>query len=198
MTVFTLWIAAGACFVCCAALGAYVRTRPPTALDLATAKLAGKGVRLAALFTLLGRWYALLAIGVLAAGVAHVAGVSLRVLLTIFASQISAQLAVSVIKRFVRRPRPSHWILHLEHDLSYPSGHSATSVAFFLPLAVTALHAPGLSRPAADAVALIPAVCVVAIPWSRLALGAHYATDVIGGLLFGSGWLCATLAILHG
>jgi membrane-associated phospholipid phosphatase len=37
---------------------------------------------------------------------------------------------------------------------------------------------------------------VIGIPWSRLALDAHYATDVIGGLVFGCGWLCATIAIV--
>jgi len=40
------------------------------------------------------------------------------------------------------------------------------------------------------------AVCAVAIPWSRLALGAHYATDVLGGLLLGAAWLCLVFAAL--
>jgi undecaprenyl-diphosphatase len=198
MTQLPLWVAAGACLGCCGALGAYVRSRPPTPLDVAAFKLTGKGTKLAAAFTLLGRWYAILAIGSLAAIVARLAGANVRFVLAVLASQIVAQLAVSALKWFVRRSRPGHWIIRLEHDLSYPSGHAATSVIFFLPLALLALHAPGLSPPAAAAVALIPGVCVIGIPWSRLALGAHYATDVIGGLLFGGGWLCAALAIFYG
>ena len=39
-------------------------------------------------------------------------------------------------------------------------------------------------------------VCAVGISWSRLALGAHYLTDVVGGLLFGAAFLCAALAII--
>jgi undecaprenyl-diphosphatase len=36
---------------------------------------------------------------------------------------------------------------------------------------------------------------IVAIGWSRLALGAHYATDVLGGYLLGGAWLCLALAV---
>jgi hypothetical protein len=38
---------------------------------------------------------------------------------------------------------------------------------------------------------------VAGIPWSRLALSAHYATDVLGGLLLGAGWLALMTAFLH-
>jgi membrane-associated phospholipid phosphatase len=35
----------------------------------------------------------------------------------------------------------------------------------------------------------------IAICWSRLALGAHYVTDLIGGALLGLALICAGLAI---
>ncbi len=57
-----------------------------------------------------------------------------------------------------------------------------------------------MARAAAAAVAVpvvaVLLVCAVGIPWSRLALGAHYLTDVAGGLLLGAAFLCAALAVI--
>jgi len=52
------------------------------------------------------------------------------------------------------------------------------------------------TRPTAATAIVILVICIVGIPWSRLALGAHYLTDVAGGVLFGAGWLCITLALI--
>jgi undecaprenyl-diphosphatase len=41
------------------------------------------------------------------------------------------------------------------------------------------------------------AFCVIGIPWSRVALGAHYVTDVAGGLLYGVAWLFAYVTLVR-
>jgi undecaprenyl-diphosphatase len=66
-----------------------------------------------------------------------------------------------------------------------------TSVVFFLGLLLLAVHAP-LPRVVTVPLATALGVCVVGISWSRLALAAHYVTDVIGGLAFGAAWLLAS------
>jgi membrane-associated phospholipid phosphatase len=39
---------------------------------------------------------------------------------------------------------------------------------------------------------------MIGVGWSRVALAAHYASDVLGGALFGSAWMCALVAlVLH-
>jgi len=50
-----------------------------------------------------------------------------------------------------------------------------------------------LPRPLEAPLAAVLAVCAVAIRGRVLALGAHYATDVLGGLLLGAAWLCLAL-----
>jgi len=98
------------------------------------------------------------------------------------------------IKPIFHRTRPDDWLLRREIDMSYPSGHSATAITFFLGLLVLVNHA-GLPRPLEAIVSIVLGICVLGIPWSRLSLGAHYLTDVLGGLLFGTAWLAASIAV---
>ncbi|GAC1300805.1 MAG: hypothetical protein NVSMB19_07960 [Vulcanimicrobiaceae bacterium] len=190
------WIAAVVAFALFAVLGSLVSSRPPSAIDLAGATLRGEATPVAAFFTALGRTYPLLGIAAIAAIVALVARANPLPVLAVVIAQVLSQGAVASLKPLFHRLRPDHWLLYRESDLSFPSGHATTSIVFFLSLALLAHRLPNVPRSVAATFTTLAGICVVAIPWSRLALGAHYATDVTGGLLFGAGTLCAAIALL--
>jgi len=189
-----LWLAALVCFVFFFALGAFVSSRAPTKIDLAAAALRGEFTPIAAFFTALGRTLPLVAIAALGIVVALVGRLSAWPVVAILISQVLSQGVVAWLKPMFHRMRPDHWLLYREKDLSFPSGHGTTSIVFFASLALLTWRSP-LPRPIAALLAPAAGVCVFGIPWSRLALGAHYATDVTGGILFGTGWTCVVVAL---
>ena len=190
-----LWIAALAFALSALAVGALVAHRGPGRLDVAAQSLRGTAVPLALFFTLLGRWPVLIGIGVVAFGTAMALRAGAGAVTVLLGAQVISQAANALVKLGFQRARPGGEIGVRETDLSFPSGHSVTAIVVFVGFAILAWHAP-LPRPLAAAVCAVLAVCAVGIPWSRLALGAHYATDVAGGLLLGAGFLCAALATI--
>jgi undecaprenyl-diphosphatase len=190
-----LAFAALACFVVVAVLGTFAAQRAPTGLDVAGGALRGNALPLAAFFTLLGRWYVLTLIAIVVACATIAWRGDVRVIAVLFASQVAAQGAVTVLKVRFHRARPPGWLLFHEPDFSYPSGHAVTSIVFYVALAMLVLHTGVVPHAFAAPLAIVLVVCAAGIPWSRLALDAHYVTDVVGGLVFGCGWLCAALAI---
>jgi undecaprenyl-diphosphatase len=97
------------------------------------------------------------------------------------------------VKEIVSRDRPK-----LEEPVatawgqSFPSGHSFTSTALYGALLLVFLPAiPKRFRPAAF---IAYATLVLAIAFSRLALGVHFVTDVVGGIVLGAAWLVASTA----
>ncbi len=115
---------------------------------------------------------------------------AIDLLLTWTASVISF-----VTKRLVRRPRPNHpavrIVLAQPRDASYPSGHVVTYTAFWLAaLTAAAEHARwGWLRGALLALA---GILVGLVGLSRIYLGHHWLTDVIGGYLLGGSWFGLT------
>jgi len=190
-----LWIIALVCAVLAFALGALVAHRPPTSVDVAAGSLRGSAVPLALFFTGLGRWPVLLGLSIVAA----VSAVALRTGLTavaiVYATQMLSQGANAAVKLVFHRARPDAWLHIHETDLSYPSGHAVTAVVFFVGFAILAWHAP-LPRPIAGTIAAVLLVCAIGIPWSRMALAAHYFTDVLGGVLLGTAFACAAFALI--
>ncbi|MDN5749778.1 MAG: phosphatase PAP2 family protein, partial [Pseudonocardia sp.] len=75
-------------------------------------------------------------------------------------------------------------------DPSFPSGHALASVVTYGVLLLVLL--PVLGRRTRRSVIVAVAVLVVAIGFTRLALGVHYLTDVVAGWLLGLGWLTVT------
>jgi len=94
-----------------------------------------------------------------------------------------------VQKYWVARARPS-----LEPHLvvvktsSFPSGHSASSMIFYLTLALAL--APREWRRVAAALAILLSLLV---GLSRVMLGVHWPSDVIGGWSFGMFWVLVAL-----
>jgi membrane-associated phospholipid phosphatase len=95
----------------------------------------------------------------------------------------STQLVVDVLKLAVERPRPDHALTET-NGFSFPSAHSATSVAVYATL--TLLAARAVSGRLRVLVAIAGGLVVVAIGLTRIYLGAHYPTDVLAGWLTGA------------
>jgi undecaprenyl-diphosphatase len=104
------------------------------------------------------------------------------------------------LKLWFRRERPPelHRLIE-EGGFSFPSGHSAFAGVFFGMLAL--LIARGTpERPAWFRVVGVLACLVLAVlvAASRVWVGVHYPSDVIGGLLVGAGWAVAAWLVRTG
>jgi len=105
-----------------------------------------------------------------------------------------ALLLYTAIKDLVDRPRPPVPHLANASGASFPSGHSVQAAAIYGALAyLVARH-----RPRKNALLTwVSAVHVtLMIGWSRLFLGVHYPSDVVGGILIGSLWAAVAVAVL--
>jgi len=88
-----------------------------------------------------------------------------------------------LLQHLFARPRRLDWVVKHETSFSYPSSHAAVAVVFYLVLAVFVWRSPLRGR---AWIASLLVLAAAGILWSRLALGAHYLTDIVGGLLWGA------------
>lgn len=96
----------------------------------------------------------------------------------------AAAVAETVTKSLVVRSRPAETVqVLLETDYSFPSGHATCSTALFVLAAVMLGHRLSTLRRRLLLVTATVASILVAV--TRVYLGEHWLTDVIGGLLLG-------------
>ncbi|WP_174275302.1 phosphatase PAP2 family protein, partial [Sphingomonas bacterium] len=106
----------------------------------------------------------------------------------------SGALALPLLKLMFDRPRPDFlWHLVTEKDWSFPSGHAMGSMILYPLLGAIAGSTRGRAR--SCWLAGLGMLVALTIGASRVVLGVHWISDVIGGWLIGLAWLCAVGAI---
>lgn len=111
-----------------------------------------------------------------------------RAMWLVLLAPVTGALASVVLKALFARPRPVI-VPHLEAVTSYsfPSGHSMLSAIVYLTLG--ALVAGILPRRSQKIYVMLAAVTItLLVGLSRMLLGVHYPTDVLGGWTAGSAW----------
>ena len=88
------------------------------------------------------------------------------------------------------RPTPFYDYYPAPSSYSFPSGHALFSVCFFGGLAVLLTHRVD-NRAVQVMIWLIAIVIILLIGGSRVYLGVHYPTDVVGGYAVGLAWITA-------
>lgn len=168
------------------ALGGYVvRHGEPAALWSFAQAVRGHALGLAWAFTNAG-WAPVLA--PLYAICLIIAAVNkqwrVRALYVVTVALISWGLADG-FQHFFARPRRADWLIRHEHAFSYPSSHAAIATGFYFLWGYVLLRSEELPRWIRYASFVVLTAFTLGIVWSRLALAAHYPTDVIGGILLG-------------
>ena len=101
---------------------------------------------------------------------------------------MTAPILVTILKYVYDRQRPSLTHLVVENGLSFPSGHATASVMLYISLMIICRQR--IKQHYLKYVPLIIAVVmIVLIGISRIYLGVHYPTDILGGWLLSGSWL---------
>lgn len=179
LVVIALFAAAGTVVIALA-----TRTRRVQRLDDALEGLAGdvrlRMHRAASIATLTGEAFVHPFIGAGAAIAVLLArrGPALRVVLPLLAASFGAIAAHHLVKFFYHRPRPAIALSRNKTEAAYPSGHTTNATSVLVTCAYLLVR-EGL-LPAPFAVACVAAIAL-ATGASRVALGWHWGSDVVGG-----------------
>jgi undecaprenyl-diphosphatase len=165
-------------------LGIAVSHAPPAGIDLAGAALSGEAPYVALVFTA-SCWFPVLlsygVVGLIVAG--FVRSWRPRIFTSVLTTLVFWKVS-DVLKNIFHRERPPYWHLIHEPSYSYSSGHALFATIVYWLWAYFVWNST-LPRGVRLTIAPLLALWGCAIIWSRLALGAHYVTDLVGGVLLG-------------
>jgi undecaprenyl-diphosphatase len=101
-----------------------------------------------------------------------------------------------VIKRILQRPRPTEYKIIEETGYSFPSGHSMVSMAFYGYLIYLIYkYVKNKYIKWISIIALSILICFIGI--SRIYLGVHYTSDVLGGFLLSISYLIIYVSVVN-
>lgn len=100
-----------------------------------------------------------------------------------------------IIKNIVQRPRPEGYRLISEFGYSFPSGHSMVSTAFY-GFIIYLIWKKVKNKKLKYISCTLLGILIILIGFSRIYLGVHYASDVIGGFALSIAYLVLITGIL--
>ena len=101
-----------------------------------------------------------------------------------------------LLKRILQRPRPTEFRIIEENGYSFPSGHSMVSMAFYgylIYLIYRFVKNKYLKWISIVLLSLL--ICLIGI--SRIYLGVHYTSDVLGGFLISIFYLVIYISVFN-
>lgn len=113
-----------------------------------------------------------------------------RAALALVLTMVGADLLTRTLKGWVGRPRPPVAVMvpPPATDPAFPSGHTTSSTVFFGAVALLVVLGV-LPSPRPRLAVGLCAAAVTLVGFSRVVLGYHWMTDVVGGWVIGMGYL---------
>jgi len=100
-----------------------------------------------------------------------------------------------MLKFIFVRPRPFEWMLIEETGYSFPSGHAMVSMAFYGML-VYLIWQTKISLNKKKIWTIVLSVLILLIGISRIYLGVHYVSDIIGGFTLSLSYLIIATSLV--
>ena len=101
-----------------------------------------------------------------------------------------------IIKFIMQRPRPTEFRIIEETGYSFPSGHSMVSLAFYGYL-IYFIYKYINNKHLKRTLIIILSVLICIIGVSRIYLGVHYTSDVLGGFLISFAYLIIYIELVN-
>ena len=108
--------------------------------------------------------------------------------LSIISNIVIITVLNQLLKRILQRPRPTEFRLVEEKGYSFPSGHSMVSMAFYGYL-IYLIYRYIKNKYVKWTLITILSILICLIGISRIYLGVHYTSDVLGGFLLSISYL---------
>lgn len=119
-----------------------------------------------------------------------------KIAISVVINLIVITILNNLLKIIFLRPRPDVNNLILESGYSFPSGHSATGMAFYGYL-IYLIYKYVNNKKIKISLIIFLSLVIVAIGLSRIYLGVHYASDVLGGFLLAIVYLIIFITITN-
>lgn len=119
-----------------------------------------------------------------------------KIRLSIFSNLVIITILNQLLKRILQRPRPTEYRIIEETGYSFPSGHSMVSMAFYGYLIYLIYkYVKNKYIKWISIIALSILICFIGI--SRIYLGVHYTSDVLGGFLLSISYLIIYVSVVN-